>query len=543
MARKGQRRRGVRGPARAVAPAAQAVTRPTTPPLSSKTVGTANTAVARALAGGRATVQQVGGWPTAGVPQWIEPRPDDGAWRVESLHPDDLAVLPPHAILDILVNQSPDVSRAYYDFLRMANPEWNVVAYRPGTVEVDPRGAAAIGAFFDRLIDLYGAVDVVFERLFGQLYLRGAVFMELVLDAGARLALDLATPDPLTVRFARRDDPQRGQVWSLGQQQARGFVDLSDRPTVRYIPLDPLPSSPYGRPIAGAAIFSALFLLAVLHDTKRIIQQQGWPRIDIAIDFAALMAAMPADAEEDPEEFARWVDANKDQVIAAYNNLQPTDAYVHASTIAINKPIGVDATALGGIADIIGALERFLLKGTKSMPMLMGATDGVSEANANRQLEIYLLGIRANQHLLETGLEWLLGLALRAQGIAADVLFRFAENRAAEELRDMQVLQLRIANARALYDSGYIDQDEAAQLAIGHNAAEREPKAPIAPTGGPGLVNGSVKPDNATGSGDNKQPEGKPAKPTAGGRALTMIAGLAPAATGGTGGARDAAGD
>ena len=59
-------------------------------------------------------------------------------------------------------------------------------------------------------------------------------------------------------------------------------------------------------------------------------------------------------------------------------------------------------------------------------------------------------------------------MALRVQGIQADVEFRFAELRAAEELREQQTLQLKIANYAELVAEGYASRDEAAEDMLGH---------------------------------------------------------------------------
>jgi hypothetical protein len=60
------------------------------------------------------------------------------------------------------------------------------------------------------------------------------------------------------------------------------------------------------------------------------------------------------------------------------------------------------------------------------------------------------------------------------------VQFRFSEIRAAEIFRDAQTEQLRIANATAKRDTGWITQDEASNEVTGSDAVA-EPKAPLAP--------------------------------------------------------------
>lgn len=433
------------------------------------------TVVARSLAGGRATQDTSNMFPGV-MPTWVAPEVPEDTWRVLDLDADALGRFPPWRILELLVDLSPDVSRALFDFLNFCNPDWTIFAYKPGTKDVSTRALASIRQFLGVLRANYGSIDVVWNRLFLNTWLRGGIFMELVLDSDGKTPIDLATPDPLSARFKQTNDAKRGIIWHLGQLQAgKGFVDLSNRQTIRYLPVHPLPGVPYGRPLAASALFAALFFLGVLHDIRRVIAQQGYPRIDIAVDFEAMQAAMPADAADDPERFNQWVQAAINEVVNKYKTLQPDDAYVHSSTITINKPVGtVDAESLGGIKGLIESLERMLVKALKTMPLISGMTDGVSEANANRQTEIYLLGIRAVQNLIETGLEWLLTLMLRAQGIQADIVFEFAENRATEELRDAQVMQLKLQNAEKMYNLGFADIDEASQYAVGHNADQRE---------------------------------------------------------------------
>ncbi len=62
---------------------------------------------------------------------------------------------------------------------------------------------------------------------------------------------------------------------------------------------------------------------------------------------------------------------------------------------------------------------------------MVGINEATSETHANRQWEIHVAGIKSIQHLVEFVFERLGGLALRAQGLAAVVSFKFAELRAA----------------------------------------------------------------------------------------------------------------
>ncbi len=446
----------------------------------------------RALAGGRATFDK----PTDvfGTLRVVIPPPDaESAWRMENLDAKTLQRYSPAKLMELLADLSPEVSRALWDFLRLCNPGYEANALRTGSEAVDKRAQAALDAFIDQLNDLYGSFDVVLGRLFTGAFLRGAFVAELVLDQRGRVPVDLVTPDPAALRFRKRQDPVRGTVYQLCQYQGAELVDL-DRETIRYIPVDPFPGSPYGRPLVSAALFSALFLLAMLHDLRRVVQQQGYPRLDISVDLEALVGEMP-DIEDEPA-FAAWTEAAQKVVagiIEQYGSLEPDDAYVHSTGITVNRPVGaVDSSSLGAVTGLIEALERMCVRALKTMPLLMSLAEGTSEANANRQWEIHAAGIKALQHLAETLLERLFGIGLQVQGIQATVRFRFAELRVAELLRDEQVQALKNRNAREAYNNGWINQDEAAAYALGKEKADQQVPRTGGGTGGTGQVGGLV---------------------------------------------------
>lgn len=434
----------------------------------------------RALAGGRITYDA--NRPLFAGASIIQPPPDhESDWRMLNLDSKTLDRMEPARLLELLADLSPEVSKAFWDFLRNCNPGWTAQAFPPGTdraderAETDPIAQAALDAFLGELRTLYGAADVVWNKLYSGAFLRGAFFGELVLDARGRMPVDIAVPDAKTVRFRMVDDPVRGQVWVPGQWQNGKFVEFT-RPTVRYIAVDPMPGVPYGRPLVSPALFSSLFLLGMLHDLRRVVQQQGYPRLDIAIDIEKLDAmfkmARPLDSTGAALTFDAFAKSIVEQVRTTYAALEPDDAYIHTDSIIVNRPVGtVDADSLGAIDGLIEALERMSVRALKTMPFAFGLSESTTETQANRQYDLYTAGIKSLQHYAENLLEHFLSLALEAQGIQASVRFRFAQLRASERIREAQADAMEIANESAKYQHGWVTQDEASEAVTGHAAA------------------------------------------------------------------------
>lgn len=426
----------------------------------------------------------------------MPPLQAEDVWRLEKLDMQSFERMQPWRLLELMCELSPDISRALWDYLRMTNPGWECKAYRLGSKAIDVAAQAACDSFITTLKELYGDFNIVPNRLFIMAFMRGALFAELIIAADGRTPIDLATPDPQPVRFERTRTTARGTVyrpfeWVDGEKV---YLDL---PTIKYIPVDPFPGSPYGRALASPALFSTLFLLALLHDIRRVVQQQGYPRLDIEIDLEAMQQAMPEDADTDVEAWQAWVNKAVEEVAIMYAKLQPDEAYVHTSIVKLNRPIGtVDSSSLGGIQGIIEVLERMSVRALKTVPIVHGQAQNVSESNANRQWEIYAAGVKSLQHFAEVLLEDMFSFMLRAQGMQATVVFRFSELRAAELLRDTQVDLLRVKVAKERYLAGYVSQDEAALYATGKEKADVPEPRDLAPVDDAGAgAAASAQPD------------------------------------------------
>jgi|SRR5215472_708224 len=467
----------------------------------------------KVLAGGRLSWDDLNLW-GAGLPVILPPSNNAENWRRLDLDADSIRCMPVTQLLEVLADASPDVARALWDFLRLCNPGWTVTAYKPNSETPHPEGQKAVDDWLRKLNKKYGTVDVPINRLHLAAYLRGAMFSELVLDDDAQTPIDLATPDPITARFKQVFDPTYGRVWLLGQFQMGQWVDLSHRETISYIPVDPLPTNPYGRAPANPAIFSSLFLVGLLTDLRRVVAQQGYPRYDLSVSLEALRKSTPPNILQDPVQWKTWVDTTINEVQKAYNALEPDSAFVHTDVVVVNKPTGaVSADALAGIDPLIRALERQLARALKTMPLLMGIIEGQSEANANRQWELQAAGVKAIQHLAEAQLSEWATLCCEAQGIDAQCTWRFAELRAAEKYRDAMTEGLNIDNATKLYFMGVIGQDEMAERLTGLAPDQKEPR--LVPSTEipytPGVTTNSPRADLApAGSGSGGGVEGEP---------------------------------
>lgn len=375
--------------------------------------------------------------------------------------------------LRLLAHISPEAARAYWDFVIFVGHSIKINVHRPGSDETDERGQAAVQAFIDQLDDHHDSHQTLFHRIIAAGFVRGAFAAELVLDENGRLPLDLATPDPAVLDFRRVTDPRRGQVWALGQWQGGQWVSFEDIPTVKYVPILPMVDSPYALAWIETAVFPALFLLMLLQDLRRVVANQGYDRLDVAVDVEKMRAAMPAGVANDPDKFREWVEATINEVSTVYGSLEPDDAYVHTDVVTVNAPVGAlgNTSMTSSVDQLMQSLERMLVRAFKSVPFLMAARQTTTETQAIREWEAYTAGIAIIQNKLGYLLQSLFALALEAQGIQAVVEVEFGQLTESEELRRANTEQIKIANAWSKYLYGFISLDEAAQEITGNPAA------------------------------------------------------------------------
>lgn len=398
----------------------------------------------------------------------IVPPPHE--FRLEDLDPEELRSMPIDELIVHLSRLSPEMARGLFDFLRMANPGYDINAYQFGSELQHEAGQEAIALFEQQLAYRNGSPNVVYNKILTNTWIRGALLAELVLDSKGRVPIDIAVPDAGSIRFRITEDPDLGRRWEMVQRQDGEWVNI-ERETVKWAAHDPLPGTPYGTPLVSPDVFPAVFLLTVLQDMQRVIAQQGWPRYDIAIDVPAIVAMLGDDYADDPELIKQIMDAAVAEVTSAYDRLEPTSAYVHASTITVNKPIGAMAE-LPFISDVVELLERMNVRALKTMPILFGMTDNTSEANANRQWEIHTASVQALQKLAETSLSEIFTLMLQAQGIDAVAAFKFHELRSSEEKREAETEEVKIRNYQQKVTLLVETPTQASIKAFGHELPE-----------------------------------------------------------------------
>lgn len=413
-----------------------------------------------------ATRQRMLDWTSSGGIPWDF----DALWISMDFSENIFTQLGNADILRVLSGLSPDVSKALWDYNRMINPGYTIKALRDG--KVDEAAQLALEQVLEEHIKAWGSIEALISQFVSSFFIYGAIASDLRESENSWLVEPLS---PVTIRFKKGGET--GLPWIAHQLEATGSYQLKkiESRYFLYSALDPIVGQPYGSPIAGPVAFTSVFLLSLVRDLRRVISQQGYPRIDIAVDVEKLIQNSPPEVASDPDALSDWVNSLMDEIATVYAKLEPDSAYIHSDVVAVNSPVGLSGNALDSLDEFIAVLERWTLRSLKTTQILMSSVETLSKEGATRQWEVFLTGIRNLQKLISAALSTQFTRILAIAGIRSKVVFELEALTISEQMRYAQVLSIVISNAQRMYLAGWISQDEASMMAVNKTAYLPEP--------------------------------------------------------------------
>ena len=372
----------------------------------------------RALSGGRVSMQDPFRQQT--MYHVAPPERSRSVWQLKNWTEDELLHLPVDQFMKVVTSISPEVNKAYKDFLRNANEAWGY--------QVKPvRATRVIDRFMERLETKHHDIDVLIDRIYAGIYRGGAAFIELVLNESGDMATDIAVMDPFVARFNRQRDPVEGEYWELGQWQNGKWESLHADPTVMYVPFNAGPNEPFGRSLMESAPLDVIRMLGVMNDFRRVLESQGWARSDFTVDTDKLRDFMPPEVIGDVAAEDEFIQDFLDGINERYSNLKPNEGYGHLDIVTVNMPKGGQMqTSFFGLVDGLTRLyDRRIGRATGSTPIKQHSNESIAETHAVEQRKDYRIDISSIQSTTAGMLSTLLGYVLRAEGIQGKVSFYF----------------------------------------------------------------------------------------------------------------------
>ena len=419
----------------------------------------------RALGGGRISMQHP--YSAHTIAAIAPPDRSQALWQLNNWTEDELYNLPVDRLMKVIIDISPEVNKAYTDFLRACNEGWSY--------EVHPIHAKPIIDEFIAYIETrHHDLDVLIDQIYAGIYLRGALFIELVLNDTADMATNIAVLDPITARFKRQ-----GEHWELGQWQMGKWVSLETDPTVMYVPFNSPPDMPFGKSFMATAPVDVARQIGVLNDFRRVLHSIGWARPDFTVDTLKLKEMMPAEIRKDTIAEDQFVREYLDGINNIYKDLKPHEGYAHLDMVTVNNPTGgqMQTSFFGLIDGLMRLHDRRISRATGSTPLKQHSNEHVTETHAREQRKDYRMNIVSVQSTVAGTLSTLFGYVLRAAGVQGQVNFHFETTFDPMDIKALQEAEgVKIDNLmklKELRDADGID-DATYQKAVNKYMGEQE---------------------------------------------------------------------
>lgn len=419
----------------------------------------------RALAGGRVSMQDP---IKAQTLRYVAPpERSRSIWQLKNWTEEELLHLPVDQFMKVVTSISPEVAKAYKDFLRNCNESWGYI--------VEPESATpVIDDFIARLETKHHDFDVILDRIFAGIYKGGAIFSELELNDAADMAMDIAVMDPYVARFVRNNND-----WELGQWQKGKWVSLQADPTVVYVPFNAGPNEPFGKSMLESAPLDVVRMLGVMNDFRRVLESQGWARADFEIDSEKLKDFMPPEIIGDVEAEDDFIRDFINGVNQMYSGLKPNEGYGHLDIVKVNMPVGgqMQSSFFGLVDGLMRLYDRRVGRATGSTPIKQHSNENVAETHAREQRKDYRIDISSIQSTTAGVLSTQLGYVLRAEGVKGEVMFYFENAPDPEDVKAIAEAEgVKIENLKKLKELRDMEgiDDETYEAEVNKFKAEKD---------------------------------------------------------------------
>lgn len=368
-------------------------------------------------------------------------------------------------LLTLLPDLSPDVGLAVWNILRLGSNGFNYTV-KDNQGQDDENGKALLDVLMPRINARYGGLAGLIVQWLLTGFLQGAVCGEIALTEGLHDVEDIYPIDPYTIESSINAE---GRPVDFFLPASGPRVEMNPE-KFWYVPIDTYIDDPYGRPPAAPVLQEVWFDIAIITDLRKVVHNQGWPRIDIKIVEEVLLANAPNGIKNDAAKLAEWLNERIAEVQSAYNDLQPDDSFVHFDSVEVN---GSDTS--GRMFDAVGiirAIERRMTKALKQLPILMASNEGTTETHGTVQWQIFVSGLRSLQGPIEFILSRMFKLALQVQGYQGDIECWFEPIRTTDRKSDADAEAIEISNAIKKFIAGFQTWEESAIEVTGSGPPE-----------------------------------------------------------------------
>ena len=325
---------------------------------------------------------------------------DDVDWKLSFLREEQLIQKDANDLIRILLQSSPDLSRAHSDMQMFINTGFELTVLRNGR-QSDSELDAAQQILDDALVQMDNereSLNTKIDKLVSAAFLKGALYTECVFDGpNGETFINIRVLNPFRVAYQEAEDEVRGQYILWGEERNGQFLPI-ESPLVQYIPMNPTDDSPLGNSMIASAIFPIVFMMGVLKSARQVIESQAWPSQLWKVDGEKMIASKSSSESTIAED----IDNVANMIEARVKGASLNEAFVFGAEVSEEIVGAMGKTNLDAIETIQKVLDQWIYRALKQFPVIFGSTEGNSlSTNAEEQLEAHSLFIDSIQTKIE----------------------------------------------------------------------------------------------------------------------------------------------
>lgn len=371
----------------------------------------------------------------------------------------------------------PQAAHAVWNFLRLVNPGHQLLCISTDAIEgreedyVIPAGQKVLDDLAMRVGWEYGGgLDQLHNVLALMVISYGAVSAECAPTKDLSDTEDWYPIDPKVITFKRDKTTRR----LLIGHKVQGKWEQLPEGQVFYQPLDPDVDDPYGRPPLLPAIHSTMAKAQMLNDLRAVAHNQGYPRVDIELDWEKIKLAAPPHLLQEGREadFRAWAAKQLDSIAGDLSNIAVDDTFVHFDWVHVGMVGPNYAASSFDFKGFEQILTRQLQASLKTLPILLGINDSTSETHGSIQWQIQVAAVLQLQRQVKRVIERLASVSLRLAGIQGRAKMVYDEIRAIDRRYEAEAEEKELANWAYRVQLGWETNDAAAEHITGHPAVD-----------------------------------------------------------------------
>lgn len=363
------------------------------------------------------------------------------------------------------------VSAAITSLVRIADSGLKFSAYSTGTNEFSREGvlaAESIAASFDTLWDYTAgysdkpSLNVLSQDMLLEAALAGGVGGELVLDK-AGLPDRILPINYSTIKWISNGKGGRVPTQKRKKTRAGQSADVVlDLPTIWVSETLKPQDRIYGMSYMIPSLKRLMHYDEFIEDMRRVIRQNGAPRLLVKLDYDAVRSSAPPAVQNDPEKLQGYMQATQTAVEDNIKNLSPEDSLVYYDLTEVDS---IDtAGEKKDYKDLLDALSGLAASAMKSNPSILGLRLGGSQNTASTESMLFTHMAGLLQKPVEQVLSRAMTLAVRLYGVDAYVKVSYVpiDLRPKMELEGHKAILQR--RAMELLSTGRLTGDEAQDM-------------------------------------------------------------------------------